>query len=92
MSQWSEADVEHALLEGAIRDLGAVLGDEQAHRLFLTDATFNVAVTALLRTGWWPHSADIETRGKWAAEQQRVVALWDQLRRMPITVPVELLS
>lgn len=87
-----EADVEHALLDGALRDLGAVLGEEQAHRLFLTDTGFHVALTALVCAGWWPHSPNIETRRKWAAEQQKNLELVNRIRQAPIVVATELLS
>lgn len=54
-------DVEDALTEAALRDLGRILGPEQARRLYLTDTGFHFAVDGLVRTGWWPHSMDIES-------------------------------
>jgi hypothetical protein len=55
--------IEHrALTEAALRDLGQTLGQEAVERNYLTDIGFHYAVDGFIAAGWWPHSADAETR------------------------------
>lgn len=67
-------DVDLALRDAALHDLGRALGPEQAQRLYLTDTGFHFAVDALLHAGWWPHSPDIDTRNAGDTARARLAA------------------
>lgn len=89
--RFTNYEVDDALHEAALRDLGCVLGNETAVQLYFNNVGFHTAVDALLRAGWWPHSLDVESRRD--AEDRAAYAasvLMGTMRPATAVAPLEL--